>query len=355
MKKTQSLNGFLTIYSYDIIRLDFNDLYMKTKNTTTFIISLIWWGLMFSTYMTFAENQAVFEISSNRIDVNESLQLSLWVTTDKNEAIIVWEIPWLEHFQVLSRGQSQSSSYSIVTINGKMQSQWSTTYEYYFILSPKEKGEYSLWGGNVKIGKLSLKTNTVKVIVSWDKIMMNQSTIYSPAPSGNIQIQVPSFWIPNINSQILPHQSDISPPAPKTTFPWKFIITISVLLLIFGFGWWWTSKVLSTPETQKSPQTFPWNDYSPSLDSLSCSDPNSLIKIEWYFHQYLKEKHGLEKSETLTLSEISQKIPENKREKIQNFTQALTKAKYSPLLSNLEQLIYLLKDIDPWKDKSLFS
>jgi len=112
----------------------------------------------------FAETTLDFTSDKQNYDIEDTIHINIWLSTDSS-----WEnqisINWLDNFEVIWKRQSQSRK----SINWKS----STQFNLQLSLLAKKSWEYTLWPISVQTGSGKIESNTVKIKVTGERIMVN--------------------------------------------------------------------------------------------------------------------------------------------------------------------------------------
>ena len=147
----------------------------------------------------FANFESTINIDKNKIDINDSLNLTISIKTNVWWNIEISQVKWLENFDVLSQSQSQTSSSQISILNWKTQNETLVNYNYNLVLQAKKKWIFEIWPANITQWTNKITTNSVKIEVVWDKLFLNWSNSQSNQnnnQNNNIQQNQNS---PNVN------------------------------------------------------------------------------------------------------------------------------------------------------------
>ncbi len=122
----------------------------------------------------FAETTLNFTSDKKDYNIEETIQLNISLSTDN-----AWEnqisIEWLDDFEVVGKRQSQSRK----TIN------WASTTNFSLQLSllARKAWKYTLWPISVQTGSGKIESNTLKISVTGERIMVNNKIQNIPSQS----------------------------------------------------------------------------------------------------------------------------------------------------------------------------
>jgi len=261
---------------------------------------MLWW-----IWLAFDANLSV---NQNVSDINQPIKLTLKISDDTDKPLTVQQIKGLENFKIIWQNQFQSSSSQITVINWKTKAINTTNYTIILVLQAKNPGNYTIWPAIIKLWNQIIKTNSVKVKITWQKIMINNtpSSALSNLSSGNSlssnnnfsknslsintgELQIQPIKLNNQNNYL-----------PQILFWISLLILIWLAILIYVLNNW-KEKENYIP-TKFDSQT---NDNSNLENTLDNKNQSYDLEDELWF---LASKYWIENYKTKTYSEILQEL-----------------------------------------------
>lgn len=300
---------------------------------------LLFWGiLLFCIAQTFAL-QANISVNQNNLDINKSLTLKINIKWEWEKNIWISKINWIENFQILWKNQSQFSSVYQTVVNWKTTMKTVTTYILNLTLQAKKAWTYTIWPVFIEADWKQYKTNTVKVNVSWAKIMLNNSNVSLPSNNNSLSNQ-------KNNSPPNTDNLDLEKDVEKTKIDSNLNI-FYILLLLFILIWWWIvfyifnkNEVIENNEEIKNILKNETDKKSEEEKVYNLDEVKNLEEFENYVRYLISKKYGIEDVKYKSYSELASLV-DNKN--IKNLLYKLEQIKYAWLSYELDELKSILK------------
>lgn len=296
---------------------------MNRKIIKLFIF-LVWISLFINTF-AFSTN---LQIDKEKANINDQINLKLTISSEKWWQIQIDEIKWIEKFDIISK--SQSSNFS--SINWNVTSNINMN----FVLVPKQKWTFEIWPVVINDTKQKVETNKVKIEISWDKIFLNwnqNNIINLPKINNNSQ----NFDNNDLNS-ILSSQNNENQNSNFNVYLLLWIISILILIVYFALK---KTNTLPNNNLEKEVDIIPKKD----LIYPELTDENFAIKVDEIFKEKISSEFNIN-IKTKDYSQILELIKDfDKRVKIKELIDLLSKLKYSNLITDNSKIIELLKEI----------
>ncbi len=130
----------------------------------------------------------------NQIQQWEVFNLKIEIEWNLSSGFQVWEIKWLENFEVLGKSQSQSSATKTVIVNWQTQTESQTIYSIFYTLKWIDKWDFTLWPISISNSENSIITNPINIKVSSDGIFSNI------VPENEIKVSWNNFYESKISN-----------------------------------------------------------------------------------------------------------------------------------------------------------
>ncbi|MDD5770100.1 MAG: BatD family protein [Candidatus Gracilibacteria bacterium] len=268
------------------------------------------------------------QIDKEKANINDQINLKLTISSEKGGQIQIDEIKGIEKFDIISK--SQSSNFS--SINGNVTSNINMN----FVLVPKQKGTFEIGPVVINDTKQKVETNKVKIEISGDKIFLNgnqNNIINLPKINNNSQ----NFDNNDLNS-ILSSQNNENQNSNFNVYLLLGIISILILIVYFALK---KTNTLPNNNLEKEVDIIPKKD----LIYPELTDENFAIKVDEIFKEKISSEFNIN-IKTKDYSQILELIKDfDKRVKIKELIDLLSKLKYSNLITDNSKIIELLKEI----------
>ena len=136
---------------------------------------IVWVILLFFSLQNVFAITARIVIENKSVDIGDFVKLRLELESNKWWEIKIWEIKWLDKFELVWQAQSQSSSVNTIIVNWETKAETKTVHYLDLTLKPKEKWEFILWPAKIIDWTEQLQTNEVKINITWDKLFINNN------------------------------------------------------------------------------------------------------------------------------------------------------------------------------------
>ncbi|MDP2090343.1 MAG: BatD family protein [Candidatus Gracilibacteria bacterium] len=336
------------------------------------IVSQILFFLCLSNIYAFDAN---LQIDKKDIDINDSVNLRIEVSSEQGGQIGVKEIKGLENFEIINQSQSQSSASNVVIVNGKTETKTESKINLDLSLKAKVKGDFEIGPAILSDGSMEVTTNTVKVNVTGDNLYVNNNHINI----NNNQANTNNANNGNINNskQDKDYIGDYEK-VDKKNFNdnASLYLLIGVILII---------TIIIYLSLKKNPELIDKlinkNDENEELRNTEKSNKNKIItetqenkveekivdkekiqnitnidypeniaenfisNINNIFKQKLSQKYNIGNIENKTFEEILGYVNDENMENIQEVISLLNKAKYSNMSADNEKILELVKKI----------
>ena len=322
---------------------------MNLKNKTLSFLLLFFINISY--IFSFDAN---LQIDKKETDINDYIKLRVVINSDKWWEIWITKIKWLDNFEIINQSQSQSSSSSIVIVDGKTERKTQTSHNLDLVLKAKEKWDYILWPAYLKNWKEEIKTNDVKISVTWDNLFINNNHLQVPKQKNTNNNQVLSST-KNENNDIDKKIDDYSSIEKKEFWEGNFLYLFLWVLLSLIIWFYLILKNSFWSNKLKSNELFVKNEKDNINDNVKkinieviypdINDSNFISKINNIFKQKIWKKYGIQNIENKTNEELLNVVSNDVREEIQNLTHMLNKAKYSNIEWDNEKILELIKNI----------
>ncbi len=308
-------------------------------------------------------------VDKNIVDINNNFNLFLKITTNNWWEIWVKSIKWLENFEILWKSQSQSSSSSVVIINWQTKQNITTNLVLNLILKPKKNWEFEIWPAILEKWGKQIKSNKVKIKVSWNKsIFLNNSSPNLVLQKNNSsKNNWNNLWknIQNIqknnnlnNDEKIENFDNVDKKNFKDN---SFYLLILVLLIWLILAYliknkqnslekkqnFWENK--EERENKEEKNNLWWEiDFEKKQKNFSYPDfwdENFVEKLDEIFREKIWQKYNLKNIFSQTYDEILVKIDENNKEKIKEIVDDLNKIKYSNKILDKTKILEKIKKI----------
>ena len=300
-------------------------------------------------------SSATLSVDNEKIDINNPLNLQISIQSDWWWDLEIKKVQWLENFDVVWKSQSQSSSSQIQIINWKTEAKTSVNHILSLSLQAKQKWDFEIWPAIISTWSWEIKTNTVKVNVSWWKILMNSNSIKN---NQFVQKNIPQV------QKIKKEKIQDFESAEKKDF-WNndslYLFLWILILLWWGAYFYYKDnpdeleKILEKIFNKKSfgekekieeiKEDFIDFEEEKEEKFPDLNDEKFLEKINKIFLKKLSKKFQIKKIETKTNDEILKEISESEQENIKNIFKFISKAKYSNIIWDNSKIYDLIKNL----------
>lgn len=336
------------------------------------IVSQILFFLCLSNIYAFDAN---LQIDKKDIDINDSVNLRIEVSSEQWWQIWVKEIKWLENFEIINQSQSQSSASNVVIVNWKTETKTESKINLDLSLKAKVKWDFEIWPAILSDGSMEVTTNTVKVNVTGDNLYVNNNHININNNQANTNNA--NNWNINNSKQDKDYIWDYEK-VDKKNFNdnASLYLLIGVILII---------TIIIYLSLKKNPELIDKlinkNDENEELRNTEKSNKNKIItetqenkveekivdkekiqnitnidypeniaenfisNINNIFKQKLSQKYNIWNIENKTFEEILWYVNDENMENIQEVISLLNKAKYSNMSADNEKILELVKKI----------
>jgi hypothetical protein len=317
-------------------------------------ILLFLWLFIFFLNSSYAFN-ANLQTNKKNFDINDYINLRLEIISDEWWNIQVSKIKWLENFEILGQSQSQSSSSSFVIINWKTQAKNTTTINLDLTLKAKEKWIFEIWPAILKNSNWEIKTNSIKIKVSQDKIFLNNSNNVNNINNLNLQKnnwKQKQIWNNNFDKE--KEKINTFDNVEKKDFN-NNILYLFILIIFLSFIWFFwiltQNKKLKERLENESFETKEnldkkeeeINFEEKNIEFPEKNEKNFIEKITKILKEKIYNKYKIENIENKSFEEILEKIPSD--ENLEELINLLNKAKYSNIITDNKKILDLIKKI----------
>jgi len=313
-------------------------------------------GLFISIIYTSFAFESSISVDKNKVDINDYLNLKIEVSSLTWWEIWITKINWIENFDIISKSQSQSSSNSIVIINWKTQSKIKTSFNLNFILKAKTKWNYTIWPVILNRDKEEVKTNSLNIRVTWDKLYLNNNHLNISTNTGNISTNTTNISNYKIKSPIVEKKIEKYENVEKKTFNnntslYLFIVTILLLVLIFNFLIRkrpdLLEKIYNKENNNKEnfeDNKLDFEDNKADIVYPELSDDNFINKISDILRIKLGNKYNIKWVKNKTFWEILNSIWDENNTEIKLLISMIDRAKYSNYIWDNNKILELVKN-----------
>lgn len=315
---------------------------------------------------SFALDKANLTVDNNKIDINDYIKLNISIETSTWWSIWINDIAWIEwNFDIVWQSQSQSSSSQVSILNWKTETKTVTQYSIVLELKAKNKWIYEIWPANVVWWSEKIKTNSVKVEVTWDKLFVNWNHLKINKNNNNSQN---SF----INNQKYDEIIDFWKNMKKRNFDDDESLYILIIVLLIIWAWLYliikkdkknnlltkNKENLESNSDNIQEKEIEFEENKENLVYPELEDVGFINKLESIFKIKLFNKYKIFDIWKYDYNELLEKIPLSRpflqgekgvEEKInlEKIIKTLNKAKYSNSFNYDEKnnLINLIKNI----------
>lgn len=300
----------------------------------------------------------------NHISKWETFNLKIEIEWDLSSNLKIWEIKWLENFEVLGKSQSQSSASKTVIINWQTQNDSKTIYSIFYNLKWINQWNFTIWPISINDSENSIITNPINIKVTSDWILskitqknqteINQNNLLEP--------NLPKYKTNKINwLEILKN---------------IFLLFILIILLLWLFLYFKNKEKLDLfiKNLKEKNKTKTNNENNDRIKGNNIIENNDIIKdkniqnkakleekkkiypnledndfipkLESIFLLKLKEKYKIEWIKNKTYVDILwelENISYYEKEKIKMLGNLFNKAKYSKIWVDKKELLWLIK------------
>lgn len=302
----------------------------------------------------FALNKANLTVDNNKIDINDYLRLNIIIETNTWWNIWVEKINWLEeNFDIVWQSQSQSNNSQTTIINWKTQDQISIYYNIILELKAKKKWSFEIWPVNITEWNKKIKTNSVKVEITWDKLFMNGNHLKIPQGYNwpwNNQSKIQNNS--NLTDEIENFSNWVEKKDFKNSKTLYLFLTILVIVFLSLLSMIMKSKKFINKDEDIISKH--WENHINSFENIeeiiypSLEDEDFISKLDNILKIKLANKHNICNIKNQTYLEILNSIDDLwELSDLDNIIKLLTKAKYSNNIMGKEKnnLINLIKNI----------
>ena len=274
--------------------------------------------------VSFAWIDAKLDIWKEKYNIDDTIKLNLEVDASENWNFNLKNINWLDNFEIV--WTSQSSSF--ININWKSKNQISFTYS----LNAKKAWDYEIGPAIIINWTDEIKTNTVKVSITWEKVFINNSKPINNNIWNKIDKEISFNWYNNSIWKSL-IQIILIP----------VLIFISIFILIWYLIYYFTKKSLE--KTQKNKE----NNLEIDISSIKniiypeLWDINFEEKIENIFKNYLEKKYNISTTNKSYKEIIDELKYAQDVEIIKQIATKIQELKYSNLIINKQNLLEMVK------------
>jgi len=188
-------------------------------------------GLFISFIFTSFAFESNISLDKNKVDINDYLNLKIEVNSLTWWEIWISKINWIENFDIISKSQSQRSSNSIVIINWKTQSKIKTSFNLNLTLKAKVKWNYTIWPVILNRNKEEVKTNSLNITITWDKLYLNNNHLNISTNTGSISND--KIKSPVVEKKIEKYENVDKKIFNNNVSLYLFIVIIILLVLVF--------------------------------------------------------------------------------------------------------------------------
>lgn len=297
---------------------------IKNKKIKSIFLTL--WIMLYS--VSFAWIDAKLDIWKEKYNIDDTIKLQLEIDTTENWDFSLKDIKWLENFWVIAKSQSSS----FINMNWNSKNQISFTYS----LKANKAWDYEIGPAIIINWTDEIKTNTVKVSITWEKVFINNSKPTNNNIWNKIDKEISfnwdnnSIWKSLIQIILIPVLIFIS-------------IFISIFILIWYLIYYFTKKSLE--KTQKNKE----NNLEIDISSIKniiypeLWDINFEEKIENIFKNYLEKKYNISTTKKSYKEIIDELKYSQDLEIIKQIATKIQELKYSNLIINKQNLLEMVK------------
>lgn len=303
----------------------------------TIFFASFWYSLAF---------EAKISTNVDSVDLWNNINLRLEITTQNWWFLEIWEVKWIENFNILSRSQSNSFSSRTAVVNWETKSITNSVNYVDFILSPK-----SDW--NFVLGPIT---------ISWENEVKQTNSLNISVNKNNRQssdILVSNFE--NYNNNILDAKN-----LEKNIFSLKYLPFIILIILFLIWVLFYKinpilfeeikNKILKYLEKWEKTQLNKNDDQIEKITDFENKtqiiypdelDTDFINKIEIVLKQKINKKYYIKNFENISYTEILEKLDNNLADKeiLEKIIDKLNKLKYSNILVSKNEILELVKKI----------
>lgn len=252
---------------------------------------LISWLLMILIW--FIDYLFAFEINlnvdRNTININNPLKLKLSIKNDKNSSVSIQKIKWLNNFDIIGQNQFQSMSSEIKIINWKQKTKTIINQTLLLILQAKKTWTYTIWPAIIKVWDKIYKSNTIKIKITWSKIMIWNSSLNIPTQINQTENKQFQIWTNKENKK---EKQIIS--------FYKIALYLGLLSII-----WWVLLVYALKSKEEEKILQQDEDKKSNIENTTKNIKQTISPLSFL------EKYWIKNPETKTYSELMQEIKTN--------------------------------------------
>jgi len=252
---------------------------------------LISWLLMILIW--FIDYLFAFEINlnvdRNTININNPLKLKLSIKNDKNSSVSIQKIKWLNNFDIIGQNQFQGMSSEIKIINWKQKTKTIINQTLLLILQAKKTWTYTIWPAIIKVWDKIYKSNTIKIKITWSKIMIWNSSLNIPTQINQTENKQFQIWTNKENKK---EKQIIS--------FYKIALYLGLLSII-----WWVLLVYALKSKEEEKILQQDEDKKSNIENTTKNIKQTISPLSFL------EKYWIKNPETKTYSELMQEIKTN--------------------------------------------
>lgn len=329
------------------------------------IIKIFLWIILFSIFYL-NTNALNIEVNTDKNDISiwEIFDLNIKIEWNISSDFNLWDIKWIENFDIINRSQSQSNASKIVIINWEKQSESKTIYNIYYKLQANKKWDFVIWPIILTNSGSNISTNPINISVDWKSLFL--------------QNKIKNNIIDNkTNLNIITDKKETNDKILYLKYIKNILFMFIVFILLFTLFYYLKNKnkvsyfIKSIWKNIKQKfynlknTTYDKNNIEIEAEVIkekeytnikkdkedeiypSKYDKNFIYKLEEIFRIKLKEKYKIKDINNKTYIDIISEIEDEKyynKEKIKMLSNLFNKAKYSKISVNKNELIELVKN-----------
>jgi len=313
------------------------------------IKKILWLFIFIVLFISSMLNVFAFEASltldKEKVDINDYINMKVEINSLSWWQIWITSIEWIDNFNIISQSQSQNSSNSIIIVNGKTQSKVKTILNLNLVLKAKNKWEYNIWPAILKRDKEEVKTNIVKVTVSWDKLFINNNHLNINQVNPGVKKEKSPIVIPEdttINTYNNIKQKKFNDN--------KTLYLFLLVIILIWLGGYFFRNYYKNNKKQKEFNSIVENhiDFEEKPSKIiypELVDNDFIFKISNILKDKLWKKYKIQWVSNKTFSEILDYISERKDNKVELLINKINKAKYSNYIWDNNEILDGVRDI----------
>ncbi len=352
------------------------------KITRYLVLHIIFFLFFTSTYAF----DANLELDKNQADINDTIDLKVWISSDTWWQIAIKQISWIENFDIISQSQSQSSASKVVIVNWQTQTKTESKIYLDLVLKAKNKWDFEIWPATLTDWSWDVLTNTVKVNITWDNMFINNNHLKIP-PSNQANnsnwLKVNSSWNTDdkkIDKKVEKDENQDKEEEyeniEKRNFDeneWLYLLWFILLMILAGVFYtfkknpdlleWFVGNVKKSDENIKEKEdnkTSPdkWSSLKgggvfeevvkvqKNIEYPDLDENDFIPKVNEVFRLKIAQKYWIDNIENKTYEEILSLVNTDDNWKLTEIISLLNKAKYSNQTWDHEKILELVTNFN---------